>query len=90
MNGQQTSQYLINKILSLVLRFFNHDIKEKANDENPFFLYIPFHAVHSDVTGRKDLTEKYLNRGLKPRIAEYASMIELLDQNVGKINNALK
>ena len=65
-------------------------IKEKANDENPFFLYIPFHAVHSDVTGRKDLTKKYLNRGLKPRIAEYASMIELLDQNVGKINNALK
>jgi arylsulfatase A-like enzyme len=65
-------------------------IKEKANDENPFFLYVPFHAVHSDVTGRKDLTQKYLKKGLKPRIAEYASMIELLDQNVGKINDALK
>ena len=65
-------------------------IKEKANGENPFFLYVPFHAVHSDVTGRKDLTQKYLKRGLKPKIAEYASMIELLDQNVGKINNALK
>jgi arylsulfatase A-like enzyme len=65
-------------------------IKEKANDENPFFLYVPFHAVHSDVTGRKDLTEKYVKRGLNPRTAEYASMIELLDQNVGKINDALK
>lgn len=65
-------------------------IKEKVNDENPFFLYVPFHAVHSDVTGRKDLTEKYVKRGLKPRVAEYASMIELLDQNVGKINAALK
>lgn len=65
-------------------------IKEKANGENPFFLYVPFHAVHSDVTGRKDLTQKYLERGLKPKIAEYASMIELLDQNIGKINNALK
>lgn len=65
-------------------------IKKNANAENPFFLYVPFHAVHSDVTGRKDLTQKYLKRGLKPRIAEYASMIELLDQNVGKINNALK
>jgi len=51
-------------------------IKEKANGENPF--------------GRKDLTQKYLKRGLKPKIAEYASMIELLDQNVGKINNALE
>ena len=65
-------------------------IKEKANGEHPFFLYVPFHAVHSDVTGRKDLTQKYLKRGLKPKIAEYASMIELLDQNIGKINNALK
>ncbi|WP_298763476.1 sulfatase-like hydrolase/transferase [uncultured Polaribacter sp.] len=65
-------------------------IQENANAKNPFFLYVPFHAVHSDVTGRKDLTQKYLKRGLKPRIAEYASMIELLDQNVGKINNALK
>jgi arylsulfatase A-like enzyme len=65
-------------------------IKEKANDENPFFLYVPFHAVHTKVTGRKDLTEKYLKRGLNPRAAEYASMIELLDQNVGKINDALK
>ena len=65
-------------------------IKEKAKDENPFFLYVPFHAVHTKVTGRKDLTEKYLKRGLNPRAAEYASMIELLDQNIGKINDALK
>ena len=65
-------------------------IKEKANGEHPFFLYVPFHAVHSDVTGRKDLTQKYLKRDLKPKIAEYASMIELLDQNIGKINDALK
>ncbi|TBN02968.1 DUF4976 domain-containing protein [Hyunsoonleella flava] len=65
-------------------------IKENANDEKPFFLYVPFHAVHTKVTGRKDLTDKYLKRGLKPRVAEYASMIELLDQNVGKINGALK
>ncbi|WPR70130.1 sulfatase-like hydrolase/transferase [Flavobacterium sp. NG2] len=65
-------------------------IKEKARGENPFFLYVPFHAVHSDVVGRKDLTEKYLKKGLSPRLAEYGSLIELLDQNVGKINKALK
>lgn len=65
-------------------------IKEKATGNNPFFLYVPFHAVHSDVVGRKDLTEKYLKKGLSPRLAEYGSLIELLDQNVGKISNALK
>jgi arylsulfatase A-like enzyme len=65
-------------------------IKEKATGNNPFFLYVPFHAVHSDVVGRKDLTEKYLKKGLSPRLAEYGSLIELLDQNMGKISNALK
>ncbi len=65
-------------------------IKEKSADDAPFFLYVPFHAVHSDVVGRKDLTEKYIKRGLNERVAEYASLIELLDQNVGKINRAIK
>ncbi|WP_298551278.1 sulfatase-like hydrolase/transferase [uncultured Algibacter sp.] len=65
-------------------------IKEKANGGQPFFLYVPFHAVHSKVVGRKDLTEKYKKRGLNKRVAEYASMIELLDQNIGKINRAIK
>ncbi|MGY6647991.1 sulfatase-like hydrolase/transferase [Wenyingzhuangia sp. IMCC45574] len=65
-------------------------IKEKANKETPFFLYVPFHAVHSKVVGRKDLTEKYAKKGLNKRKAEYASMIELLDQNIGKINKAIK
>ena len=65
-------------------------IKENANGDHPFFLYVPFHAVHSKVVGRKDLTEKYRKRGLNERLAEYASMIELLDQNIGKINRAIK
>ena len=65
-------------------------IKENANGDQPFFLYVPFHAVHSKVVGRKDLTEKYRKRGLNERLAEYASMIELLDQNIGKINRAIK
>ncbi len=65
-------------------------IKDHANGNQPFFLYVPFHAVHSKVVGRKDLTEKYRKRGLNERLAEYASMIELLDQNIGKINQAIK
>ena len=63
---------------------------EVLNSDKPFFLYVPFHAVHSKVVGRKDLTEKYRKRGLNERLAEYASMIELLDQNIGKINRAIK
>jgi arylsulfatase A-like enzyme len=65
-------------------------IKEKVDDEAPFLLYVPFHAVHFKVVGRKDLTAKYEKQGLEKGIAEYASMIELLDQNIGKITAAIK
>ena len=65
-------------------------IRDKAGDAKPFFLYVPFHAVHYKVVGRKDLVAKYKSRGLDSKTAEYAGMVELLDQNIGKIANAMK
>lgn len=65
-------------------------IKGKADGAKPFFLYVPFHAVHYKVVGRKDLVAKYKSRGLAAKDAEYAAMVELLDQNIGKIANAVK
>ena len=65
-------------------------IKTNAGGTKPFFLYVPFHAIHTKITGRADLTAKYSAKGLSADSAEYASMIELLDQNVGKIRNSIK
>jgi arylsulfatase A-like enzyme len=65
-------------------------IKDRAEERAPFFLYVPFHAVHYKVVGRKDLVEKYKARGLDAKMAEYAGMVELLDQNVGKVLRAIK
>lgn len=65
-------------------------IKERAAEQTPFFLYVPFHAIHSDIIGRKDYVAKYAARGFDKKQAEYAALVELLDQNVGRILQSLK
>jgi arylsulfatase A-like enzyme len=45
---------------------------------------------HTNIVGRKDLVAKYAARGLNARDAEYAGMVEVLDQNVGRILQAVK
>lgn len=48
----------------------------------PFFLYVAYHAIHSPFDPKPDLLEK--NHG-----NEYAATIEALDQNIGRLANAL-
>jgi len=67
-------------------------IKERAEGEKPFFLYIPFHAVHFPIVARPDLIAKYEainSRDERHGKPVYAAMIELLDQNIRKVLNAL-
>ncbi|WP_282035761.1 sulfatase [Saccharicrinis aurantiacus] len=67
-------------------------IKDKAPKSTPFFAYVPFHAVHVSILPRPDLEAKYKSKKSKdPRHnrADYAAFVELLDQTVGRILNAL-
>ena len=61
-------------------------ILEKFKDD-PFFMYFPFYSIHTPLQGRKDLKKKYLNNKLVH--ADYAAMIECLDENVGRLMSAL-
>ncbi|WP_430932607.1 sulfatase [Saccharicrinis sp. 156] len=67
-------------------------IQERTQQNTPFFAYVPFHAVHVSILPRPDLEAKYKAKKSKdPRHfrADYAAFVELLDQNVGRILNAL-
>lgn len=67
-------------------------IKDRAQQEKPFFAYVPFHAVHVEISPRADLEAKYkAKKSIDPRHnrADYAAFVELLDQNVGRIVDAL-
>lgn len=58
----------------------------------PFFLYMPFYAVHTPIEGRQDLVEKYegiVSSSRRHRNIEYAAMVESTDQAIGKILEAL-
>jgi arylsulfatase A-like enzyme len=59
----------------------------KQFKEDPFFLYFPFYSIHTPLQGRKDLKKKYLNNSKVH--ADYAAMVECLDENVGRLMGAI-
>ena len=62
----------------------------KHRDES-FFVYLPYHAVHSPWQGKKELVEKYKHHPPVGghRNPTYAAMIETLDTGVGRILETL-
>lgn len=68
-------------------------IKDRSQKDAPFFAYIPFHAVHVSILPRVDLETKYKairSQDSRHTRADYAAFVELLDQTVGRILNALE
>jgi arylsulfatase A-like enzyme len=61
------------------------------NRDGKFFLYLPYYAVHAPRQGKEVLVEKYRNKPSAPgqNHADYAAMIETLDQGVGQVLKAL-
>ena len=65
-------------------------IKEKSN--NPFFLNLWYHTVHTPIEGKPHLVEYYKKKvkpGMKDQNYEYAAMVGSLDENVGRVINAI-
>lgn len=63
----------------------------QQSEDKPFFLYLSFFAVHTPIKGKKELVEKYRSKGNASKYgADYAAMVETLDQNVGKVLNTLE
>lgn len=58
-----------------------------ANRTRPFFLYLPYYAVHTPIQGKPELVEKY--RRKEPSGGQddptYAAMIESVDNGIGRI-----
>lgn len=64
----------------------------KNNKNKPFFVYLPFYAVHTPLETTTQLQEKYTKKGgneLQNK-AVYAGMIETVDKNIGILLKALK
>lgn len=51
----------------------------------PFYLYMSHYAIHIPINKDKRYYEKYLNKGLTPKEAAYAGLIEGMDKSLGDL-----
>ncbi len=65
------------------------DFISNYNKKNPFMLSFWYYNVHGPFVGHKKLVQKYLNQGLDKKFAQYAAMVEAMDNSVGKIREAI-
>ncbi len=67
-------------------------IKEQANDDRPFFLYLAYNAPHFPVQPPQSWLNKVLKRekGIDETRAKLVAFIEHMDDGIGKVIKALK
>jgi len=59
-------------------------------EEKPFYLYMAHYAVHTPIQGDPRFEQKYLDNGLHPIEAKYASMVEGMDKSLGDLMDYLE
>lgn len=78
-------EYLTDRLTDEALRFI------EENSDSPFFLYIPFYSVHTPIMGKQELIDRFSGKpGSEGQDrAEYAAMVASVDENVGRLLEAL-
>ena len=79
-------EYLTDRLGNEVLNFID------TNQNETFFAYVSFYSVHTPIQSKKDLQKKYsLKDGNENHNrADYAGMIQSVDENIGKIINKIE
>jgi len=72
-------EYLTDRLTEEALSFV------RENHEHPFFLYLPYYAVHTPIQAKPVLEEKYKEKGEVDcqNNAAYAAMVDNLDHCIG-------
>lgn len=64
---------------------------DKARQYNrPFFLYMSHYAVHVPIDIDRRFYQKYLDKGLTPKEAAYAALVEGMDKSLGDLMDYLE
>ncbi len=66
------------------------EVDKAVKAKQPFFLYMAHYALHTPIMGDKRFEQKYLDAGLEPVEAQYASLIEGMDKSLGDLMNYLQ
>mgnify|MGYP001017861875 CR=1 FL=1 len=82
----QPGDYLTDRLTTLAVEFL------EQNRSRPFFLYLPHFAVHTPIHAKPEKIRKYEAKAdpAQPQnYADYAAMVESLDESVGRVLDAL-
>ncbi|SHE65211.1 Arylsulfatase A [Mariniphaga anaerophila] len=76
---------LTDRLTDEALRFVEN------NQNNLFFLYLPFYAVHTPIQGKQAIIKKYRQKREEENQnnPSYASMVEVVDYNIGRLLNKI-
>lgn len=74
-------EYLTDRITDEAIGFL------QRHGSKPFFLYLPFYAVHTPIMGKKELISHFgKKKGTDGQDrADYAAMVASVDENVGRV-----
>ncbi len=78
----QPGEYLTDRLTDEAMAFVS------ASKDKPFFLYLPFYAVHTPLMAKPEKIEKYKAKAeaTSPQHhATYAAMVESLDEGIGRL-----
>jgi arylsulfatase A len=84
--GEQ-GEYLTDRLTSEAERFI------EKNQDKPFFLYLPHYAVHTPLVAKPQLLAKYQGEAKPGQLHNnpvYATMVESMDESVGRIVKKLE
>lgn len=85
--GGKPGEYLTDRLTDEAIK-----VIDRAGDQ-PFFLYLAHHAVHTPIEAKPAAVAKYekkLRPGLHHQNAKYAAMVESLDESVGRVLERLE
>ncbi len=79
-------EYLADRYTNEAVKFISE------NKDKPFFLYLAHDAVHTPIQAKPDIVAKYKAKNTEGchGHAEYAAMVESVDNSVGKINRTIE
>ena len=84
----ERGDYLSDRLMDSVLEFV------EQNRDQPFFVYLPDHAVHAPYEPKPELLKKYEQKAAsgqdRRNDPEHAATVEAVDQNVGRLMQALE
>lgn len=87
LDGGKEDEYLTDRLTDEAIKFI------EGSKSGPFFLYLPYYAVHTPLQAPQNLIKKYqqkLNVDSSQKNAIYGAMVERMDFNVGRIITKLK